>query len=192
MPLKCFVNDASEVPSHLRDYYKKSGDGKFALVLDGDPQGYVKAEKLVDFRENNIDLRNELARFEGLDPDAARAALAKLEAFRDVDPEEYRVLKARPEPTQRIAELETQLANEKTARADTQLRNTVTVEFLRAGGRESAVDFMVGNATKIFAVENDELTTKAFSTKKPGEPLTLGEWMDQQTTVVDFAFKPSK
>jgi hypothetical protein len=60
------------------------------------------------------------------------------------------------------------------------------------GGRESAVDFMVTNAAKTFTFENGNVTSKEFSATKPGEPLTVTEWISQQVQTADFAFKNSK
>ena len=45
MGLKTVIADPAEVPDALREHYKQTADGKFALVLDGDqPPGFVKAE----------------------------------------------------------------------------------------------------------------------------------------------------
>lgn len=213
MALKCIVNDLGEVPETLRSYYAKSSDGKFALALDGDPPGYVKAEKLAQFRDNNralnqqnTELEQKLKAFEGIDPaeiesddaefEAMEAKLAdletKLKLFDGVDPAEYRTLKERPDTSARVAELEAELAMEKGAHATTQFNNTIASEFLRSGGRTSAVDFMIGLAAKTFSMKDGAITTKDFSATNPGEPLSVAEWMQAQVAVADFAFLPSR
>lgn len=212
MSLKTIINDPVEVPGPLRDHYRKAGDGRFALVLDGEPTGYVKAEKLTEFRANNRALNQ------------ANAELAaKLKAFDGIDLAEYEAMKAKlaevpadlaeqhaaeiaalteqhasalaalqDQKLARASTLEAELAAEKEAHAATQFRNTITTEFLRAGGRESAVEFMVANAGKTFAMKDGKTTTNEFSATNPGAPLTVEEWIDQQRTVSDFVFKPSK
>lgn len=198
--LKYVIDELVQVPGPLREYYAKSGvTGKFTLTADGHPD----TAKLSEFRNKNIELLKELdelrplkAKYEGIDSDAAKAALAnaadltaKLAAFEGVDTAEYHLLKARPDVMARVAELETELTTEKAAHSATQFKNTITTEFLRVGGRESAVDFMVTEAAKVFAADG---TTKEFSTANPGVPLTVGEWIQQRLAVADFAFKPSK
>lgn len=189
--LKQTLDDIHEVIGPLRDFYAKSEDGKFHLSVDGE------SSKLAAFRDKNIALMKEAVqlktKYEGIDPDATLVKLteaeAKLAAFDGVDPAEYRLLKARPDVTKRAAELEADLATEKAAHAATQFKNTTTVEFLKAGGRESAVDYMVTEAAKVFAVDG---TTKEFSKENPGVPLTVAEWMTQQFTTSNFAFNPSR
>jgi hypothetical protein len=197
MALKTIINDPAEVPDALRDFYAKTPDGKFAIMLDGDgdpPPGFVKADKLAELRTNNrklhaanVELEAKLRAFDGIDPDAARAALAELAETEIVDTEDLDKAHAAE-----LAALQSQLAAEKAAHSATQFKNTVAVEFLKAGGRESAVDFMVGKAADVFAMENGKVTTKEFSTTNPGEKLTVSEWMGQQAHVADFAFKPSR
>jgi len=196
MPVKLTVQDPSEVAAPLRGDYKRGADGKFHLMLEG---VHPDSAKLAEFRENNVALLkeiNEVKRtYEGIDPDVARAALttdytalaAKLAVFNGVDVEEYRALKARPD----IASVEAALATEKAAHESTRIRHAITTEFLRHGGRESAVDFIVGSAANTFAIENGEVTSKEFSNIRPGERLSVSEWMAQQSSVADFAFKPS-
>jgi hypothetical protein len=205
MAVKLTIDDPVEVIGPLREEYRKGADGKFHLVLD---RPHPDSAKLSEFRDNNIallkevsDLRPLKARYEGIDADAARTALArtgelekanadltaKLATYDGVDPEEFRVLKQRPDPTALASELET----ERRAHAATILRNAVTVEFLRLGGRESAIDYIVDAAAKTFAVEDGKLTTKEFSSDKLGEQLSLTEWVCKQKDVADFTFKPS-
>jgi hypothetical protein len=205
MSLKFTINDPVEVPGPVREYYKKTNDGKYSLDVEAHPD----AGKVAEFRNRNVALLKEVdelrplkanaAQYEGLDPDAARAALAnaadmaaKLARFEGVDPEEYRTLKARPDSTKLAQELEANLAAEKAAHAATQMKHIVTAEFLRVGGRTSAIDFMTTEAAKVFAMDGGKLTTKEFSASNPSEPISLAEWMSKQINVADFAFQPSR
>jgi len=199
MAVKLVVDSVEDIPRLYRQDYEQGADGKWHLILDGKHPDTVK---LGEFRTRNIELMKEAeelrplkAKYEGIDPDAARAALAnaadaekmraKLAAFDGVDADEYRRLKARPDP----AKLEAELAAETAAHQQAEFRNIVTAAFLKAGGRESAVDYMVSCASKVFDTNG---TTKELSTKNPGVPLTIAEWVEQQSKVADFAYLPSK
>ena len=74
----------------------------------------------------------------------------------------------------------------------TKFKQLVKYEFLRAGGRESAVDFTIGNAEKVFKMKDGKPTTDIFSVKNPGVPLTVDEWIAQQIPIHDYAFLPSR
>ncbi len=194
MALKYLIDDLVQVPEPDRSLYKPTPDGKFVLTIDGLPD----TSKVNEFRARNIELmkatdvlKATVAKFEGIDPDAAKAALANLAKFEGVDPDEYHTLKARPDATARAAELEASLAAEKAAHAATQLRHAVTAEFLKCGGRSSAIDFTAEAAAKVFAMKDGELTTTEFSASNPSEKLSLAEWMTQRAKEADFTFLPS-
>jgi hypothetical protein len=136
MALKYTIDTLVEVPGPLRDLYIKGNDGKFHLALDGHPD----TARLAEFRNNNITLTRErdaltarLAPFDGIEPDAAKAALAKVAAGEDAD----------------VVKLKLQLAESQSATAAaTQKaealahRQAVSAAWLAAGGRPEAVDLI--------------------------------------------------
>jgi hypothetical protein len=207
--LKAVIENPHQVPGQLRDYYVMGTDGKQYLSVDGEPPGYVSKATHDEFRTNNralngkvTDLETKLKAFEGIDPATVTATASKLadleQKFADVDPDEYRALKARPDLTPRVTALEADLATETAAKtkaqqsADTAVfRSKVGDVFIRVGGRPQALDFIIAAAEKLFTLKDGQLTTKAFSADKPGEALTVDEWIGQQTTAVAFAFAPS-
>lgn len=178
MALKLVINDPVEVIGPFRDEYKKGDDGKFHLVLDGDHPDSVK---LAEFRTNNRALNTAKTELE-----------AKLAAFADVDPEEYRRLKGKPDVSPKVAELEAGLAAERAAHEATKFKNLMTFEFLNAGVRESAVDFVFDKASKDFTMKDGKPTTELFSEKTPGEHLSVEEWLTKQMGPLEFCFKPSR
>jgi len=101
MSLKYVIDDLDDVPRLLRQDYKQGADGRYHLVLDGKHPDSVK---VAEFRETNVQLLKEL---QELRPDAAdvEQMRAKLATFDGVDPDEYRVLKARPDAAKLEAEL---------------------------------------------------------------------------------------
>ena len=141
--LKSTVEDPVEVPGPMREFYEKGADGKYHVSLDGE------SPKLAEFRNRNIELMKQA--------EADKAKLADL--------------MARPDVTTQAAELEAQLAAERSAHAATQLKHIVTTEFLRAGGRSSAVDFMADAAAKVFAVEDGKVTRRVTRCERCGRSL---------------------
>lgn len=123
-----------------------------------------------------------------------------------VDPEEYRALKtktaANDTETQALkltlATRDGELVAEKTAHADTRKRaDSFVIEsqlgdaFLKAGGLPKARQFVVSQAAGLFTVENGQLKSTKFSPDRPGEPMSLDEWVTLQARENSFAFAPS-
>src|SRR5450759_806351 len=171
--LKHTIDDVVEVIGPLREFYEQGPDGKFHLSMDNDP-------KLGEFRQNNVNLMRE------------RDAL---KAQADADKTKLAELLVKPDNSKQAADLEAQLAAERSAHAATQLKHIVTTEFLRVGGRASAVEFVAVEAAKVFAMEDGKVmtvTAKEFSPTNPAEPLSIEEWMQKQMTEKDYVFQPSR
>jgi hypothetical protein len=182
MALKLVITDPSDVPASLRGEYAKGDDGKYHLTLEG---GHPDTVKLAEFRNSNRSLNAKITELE-----AKQATLIEpsvLEALKASHAAELAKVKG-----DKSEELAAQLAAEKAAHAKTQFERIVAFELSKAGVYESAVDFMVGKAAEKFVMKDGKLTTELFSEKNPGEPLTVEEWVNQQTSVVGFAFKPSR
>jgi hypothetical protein len=141
--------------------------------------------KLAEFRENNIKLTKEneeltkrvaelTTRYDGIDPDAVKADRAKL------------------------SELEKANATERAAHADTRKRadgfaieSAITDVFARNGGRPEARQFVIAQAAGQFTVENGEVKGTKFSPDRPGQPISVDEWVTLQTRQNAFCFLPS-
>lgn len=180
--LKYSIAELVEAPGTLREFYTRGEDGKFHLDVDGD------SPKLAEFRTSNrslntakTELEAKLAAFDGIDPVAAKEALAKL-------PELVKMQDVTP----RVTELEEQLAAERDGHQATKFKQITTYEFLKAGGRESAVDFFTDMAAKVFKMADGQPTTELFSTANPGTPLTLAEFVQQQMAPYHYIFAPSR
>jgi hypothetical protein len=166
-------------------HYTKTDDGKFRVVIEGEP---AESVKLSEFRDKNIALIKDLARFDGIDPEAVKADKAKLA---DLE---------RAKPNERITELEGQLAAEKTARADAEqkaatnrVRDTIETKGLAIGLRPNAVDILRGKGEPVFTVVNGVVQAKpnTFSKTRPGELITVDEWLADQAREFPFLFLPS-
>ena len=143
--------------------------------------------KLAEFRENNTRLMKEIdelkAKYQGIDPTAVLADRARLAEFE------------KDKPHERATALAAELATEKAAHADTRQRadgalieNKIADAFSRAGGRPQARTFIVAQAAGMFTVEKGELKGTKHSPTRPGESMTLDEWITLQSRENAFAF----
>lgn len=232
MALKPVVTALTDVPEAHRPLYEQR-DGKYVLALEGDPAGYVKATdladangKLIEFRDNNVKLLKALGA-DSVDGALARAAVvagidpAKLAALKDLDPEAAKAALARVAELEKkgvktgedvavqikaaidsaMAPVREELANEKKARTEAQsradealLRETVGSKYLKAGGKPEAVDFIVAEFKKDFRVVNNAVVALdgRLSPENGVKPLTDQEWLAGATKKFGFAFEPSK
>lgn len=209
------VEKLDQVPEAARTFYEQK-DGKYVLKLDGAPAGFVPAAdlasangKVVEFRDKNIALLQEVdtlrplkTQFEGIDPVAAKDAIAKvaelgkkgLKGVDDVTAAMNAAVQAAVKPLQEQLQAQAQsLATEKTRADESTLRSKVSDVFLKAGGKANALDFIVGQAKSVFQVDGGEVKAapNKFSADRPGEPLGIQEWITGQVKVNDFAFGPS-
>lgn len=213
------IEKLEDVAEPARQFYVQK-DGKFALDLAGAPSGYVSAADLaaanarvVEFRDTNIALKKtvdeqtpKLAAFEGIDAKAAREALAAQDELKkkgitkpdDVTAavnsalETFKSTVFKPIQDQLTA-ITTSAAEERKKNSELVLRAVLSDKFTKAGGIPDAFDFVVNKSTGVFVAEGG--TVKAapnqFSSDKPGEPLSVDEWMTRLTKESSFAFKPS-
>jgi hypothetical protein len=73
------------------------------------------------------------------------------------------------------------------------LHSKVSEAFSKVGGKPNAVDFVVGLAKENFEVKDSAVVAKTgkFSTEKPGDALSLNEWLDGLPKQHDYVFNPS-
>jgi hypothetical protein len=82
------VDTLEELPEAIHEYYEETEGGTFVLAIDGVPPQAQK--KVAEFRDNNIQLSNQIKdmeermkTYDGLDPDKAREALDRLRAMEE-------------------------------------------------------------------------------------------------------------
>jgi hypothetical protein len=214
--LRTTIAKLGDVPEPQRQYYQPCPDGTWQVAIEGDLPGFVakavhdeQLGKLNEFRDNNralnasnIELTTKLKAFEGVDAAANTAAAAKLaeleQKYQGIDPVEFKALKERPDLSPRVTELEAALAVATSAKTTAQatadkavFRSKIADVFLRNGGRPQALEFEIAEAEKVFALKDGQLTTQAFSADKPGEALSVDEWIAAQMLTSSFAFAAS-
>lgn len=214
-PIAPVVEKLEDVAEPARQFYKSEG-GKFVLDLTATPSGFVPAAELatangrvIEFRDTNIALKKQVdelsplkVAFEGIDPVAAKAALASQEELKkkgitkpdDLAAAIQTAVQAAVTPlTQQLTQITTTNA-ENQKRADLMTLNQVLgAKFSKAGGVPEAQDFISSKAAGVFVVEGGAVKAapNQFSVDRPGEPLSVDEWMTRQTKEQAFAFKAS-
>jgi len=194
LKIKPVVDALNDIPEPLRMFFAEGEDHKFHLQLDGDPAGFVPAAKLSEFRESNRALNAKVTQH-----DADLAALTsaknaleeKLVAFDGIDPVAAKTALARGDVSGKVTQLETQLASEKAAHAASTFKHVIGWEFLKAGGRSEALDFIVAQAARTFTMKDGKVVTDKFSATDPGVSLGVPEWIATQLAEASFAFMPS-
>jgi len=219
MALSPIVDTLEQIPEALRAHYVAK-DGKYVLELTAAPAGFVPAVdlatangKVVEFRDNNVRLMKEveelrplkatIEKFTGIDPDAAKAAIAKVATLGAAGvqrPDDIAVMiKTAVDAANKpiadalaAANAATQAASKRAD--DATLRESVIAKFVKAGGKAKASDFTIGKALEVFEVKEGRVVAKPnqFSAEKPGNPLDIDEWLLQHAREYDFAFEPSK
>lgn len=209
------IDKLEDVAEPARQFYVQK-DGKFALDLSGTPSGFVSATdlaaanvRIIEFRDNNVKLTKEVeelrplkTRFDGIDPDAAKAALAAQDELKkkgitkpeDITAMVQSAVSAAVKPlTDQITSITTTAQTAQKERDALTLRTTLGDKFAKAGGEQGALDFIVSRASGVFIVDNGALKAapNQFSVDKPGEPLSVDEWMTRMTKENAFAFKSS-
>jgi hypothetical protein len=71
------------------------------------------------------------------------------------------------------------------------IENKISDAFSKAGGRPQARAFIVSQAAGLFKIENGQLKGTKFSPARPGESMSLDEWLTLQVKESTFAFLPS-
>lgn len=144
---------------------------------------------------------------------------AKLEKLKAIDPDRYAALEATAAKLKdkglenaeqvdarlqamldaALAPVKADLATEKAGRASEKeradkatLRQVIGERFSKAGGKASALDFIVDRAPFRIVEGAVKAAENKFSTTNPGKPLEIEEWLAGATKEFDFAFEPSK
>lgn len=213
--LAAVVDSLEAVGEAHRDLYAQGDDGKYVLQLDGAPRGFVEADRLAEFRKNNSVLGNRaselekaLKAYEGIDPEAARKALAaEQEQQKAIDSK--RLLKAEDVQSlidRAVGPLAQQIEAEKKARtaAEQQLAEKVVNEGIIASARKAgelnpgSEDLLVLKARaagwttvdgKLVQLQDGQ---PVYSKRDAGQLRGIDEWITEEAvTALGWMWKPS-
>lgn len=203
MTIKAVVDDINAVPEALRAFYTEQ-DGKFALAVDG----LVPKAKLDEFRTNNITLAQERdalrQQFDGIDPEKARALLARAQAEQDkklIDAGKVDELVAQRVDAMR-KDFESQLTGEttKSQKLQAQLENllidgAIRDAAARAGVRAAAIEDVLLRGRAVFKVQDGKAVPMQGDQPifgKTGDAMSMDEWVAGLTTAAAHLFEPNR
>lgn len=194
MALKYKYTAQSEIPAEHQNFYVER-DG--AWLLDAD--GVVEKARLEEFRANNITLTQQLKKFDGIDPEAARQLAEdkrRLEEAAQMKAGEVeKVLAARLQAE--LAKVHAPVLAERDALTG-QLREllidqAVVAEATRRGLRPTAIPDLTARARQTFKLVAGVPQAMEGETVRKGRdgisPMTLAEWVEALGTDAPHLFE---
>jgi len=210
MALKVEVDSLDNIPSALHEHYKKGDDGIYRLDYEGAPDVSGLKSALEKERRNVKNLKKDLAAYDGLDVEQARALLSF-----GLTPEEIENIKKNGGIDEkkledmlesRVKAMKEEFANKETEYSSTveslrgklsklMVDDVVLKEAMKAGVHESATEDIVRRARDIFKVVDDELKPmkgdEIIYGKDGISPLTVSDWVSELATNAPHLFKES-
>lgn len=204
MKPKFSYTNATDIPTPLKDFYTEK-DGVWTL----DVEGAASAERLREFRDNNITLQGKVKELEmkynGIDPDEVakltkehasfKAAAAKADGKLDEEiAKRTQVMKA--EYDKALAELNQKVQSASTELATLKIDKAALEIGSKFGLRPTAQTDIVARARNTFKLGDDGKVTPIGPDGKPiygksGEPITLAEWVEAQAKEAPHLFEPN-
>jgi hypothetical protein len=187
MPLKAVVDNLEGVDKSLHGLYSKADDGKFYLGVEG----MVSSTRLDEFRTNNIALKQQLEKFEGIDPVKYREmtekdrkiAEKKLIDAGEIDKVvEQRVAAMKAEHEAAIKAVTTERDAASTKLSSVLIDSAVKSAAIAIGVVPTAVDDVVLRAKATFQMKNGEAVPvdakgNIIYGKDGTSPLSVDEWV---------------
>lgn len=202
MPLKAAVDNLDAVDKAHHSLYEKGQDNRFYLSVEG----MVPSERLVEFRNNNVELKKSLEKFEGVDVEKY-----KLLSKREKEIMEGKLIeqgKVEEVVAERVKGLKTEYDAKltdagKTITTMTSKLSSVLIDSavksaaVSLGVLPSAVDDVVLRAKTVFQVRNGEVVAvndrgDVMYGTDPTKPLTIDEWAKQLKTKAGHLFEGMK
>lgn len=183
----------------VKSLYVKSGD---SYVLDVD--GVAPKGKIDEFRENNIELRKQLEKFQGIDVDEYNRLIQEEQKKKDkklldagkVDElvnERTRTMKEQYEG--KMDELSKQNESMKSQLETLLIDNAVRDAASKEGVVSSAVDDVLLRAKSIFKVIDGVATPmdgdRVIYGKDAQNPMSVSEWLKGLSSTAPHLFEPS-
>ena len=213
--MKAIYDSQDAIPEALRSEYVEQG-GKWVLNLEGDHPAFAAVvkdanTKVGEFRNNNLSLNGQLdeAR-KALDvykalgmPADIQAQLAKVAELESkakgskTNEDVQAIIKAALEPVTQALELERTARTQAEAKATSQaLEGTLTRAGITAGVNETALSDFLARGKGIFAHKDGQVIAlkdgaPQYSSKRPGELLTVDEWASNLQAEAPHLYKPS-
>lgn len=200
--LKFKVDNIESVEEAYRALYvKNESDGKFYLGVEG----VVPKDKLDEFRNNNIQLKQDLEKFKGVDPvkyAELQGLQRQLEEKQLIDAGkidevvEQRVKVMREELNGKLNETATQLASSNKRLEVLIIDNAVREAATKAGVLATATDDVLLRAKSVFALQDGVAVPKDSDGKliygRDGNtPMSINDWVATLKDTAPHLYQPS-
>lgn len=201
MALKFKVPTLAEIPEALRTLYKPDGD---AFVLDA--EGVVPKERVDEFRNNNIQLQQQLDKFKNIDPTKHNELLAiqrEIEEGKLIKEGKLEeVVNLRVGTMKTTYEQQIEQLNQINQQNSGQLSvllidNAVKSEAIKNGVYPTAIDDIVLRARSVYSVDKGNPVPKnekgeVIYGKDGTTPMPMAEWILNQKKVAPHLFHGSQ
>ncbi|MCA1800048.1 MAG: hypothetical protein LC687_05470 [Actinobacteria bacterium] len=202
MPLKFAVDDINSVDESARNFYVED-NGKYVL----DVEGAVPKDKLDEFRNNNIELNNQLSKFKNVDP-AKYSSLLELEtkvkdsqlveAGKIDEAVENRVSSLKDEYSRQVEESKGEVSKLRGLLQQKALTSEIGAQASKAGVVDSAFDDVALRAKGVFSVDDEgnlvplDGKGNVIYGKNGTDPMSVQEWMKGLAKSAPHLFKGSQ
>lgn len=201
MALKFKVAKLDELPEAIRSLYRPEGD---AFVLDA--EGVVPKERVDEFRNNNIQLQQQLDKFKNIDPTKHNELLAiqrEIEEGKLIKEGKLEeVVNLRVGTMKTTYEQQIEQLNNANQQSSAQLAillidNAIKSEAIKNGIYATAVDDIVLRARSVYSVDKGNPVPKndkgeVIYGKDGTTPMPIGEWILNQKKVAPHLFHGSQ
>jgi hypothetical protein len=204
MTLKAVVDSLDAVPEAFRELYAEK-DGKFQISAI---EGLAPADKVREFRENNIALAKQIeemtAKFAGIDPEQVRQLNEQQRKIKDkelIDSGKIEELFAeRIAPMKASFEKDLSAAKEHSTKLQSQLETLLIDGAIRdaaskAGVRATAVDDVLLRGRQAFRLQDGKavpMDGDKMLYGKGGDPMSVDEWVSGLADRAPHLFEPSQ
>lgn len=197
--MKYIYATKEEIPEALRPYYQETG-GKWVLECEG----AVPKARLDEFRQNNLDLQKRLDAFKDLDPEECRtlvAMKADLEASKAKTPEAIeaevakRTKKMNEDHQAALAEAAKRELAYKTQLETLTIDNGAAAAAAELGVRKTAMPDLIARVRGTFKLEDGKPVAYINGEKafsKAGEPLGLRDYVELLSKEAPHLFEESR
>jgi len=199
MPLKAAVDALDSVDKSLHTLYETGQDGKFYLSVEG----MVPNERLVEFRNTNIELKKALEKFDGVDPEKYKTLSKREKEIMEGKLIEQgkldevvgeRVKGMKTEYDGKITELTNKLKTSDGRLASVLIDSSVKSAAIALGVLPTAVDDVVLRAKSVFQIRDGEAVAvndrgDVIYGTDPSKPLSIDEWVKALKTKAGHLFE---
>lgn len=189
MPLKSAVDNLDGLDKALHPLYEKGQDNRYYLSVEG----MVPNERLVEFRNNNVELKKQLEKFEGIDPEKYRTLSKRekeimegklIEQGKVDEVVAERVKGLKTEYDGKLTDLTKQNTTLTGKLSSVLIDSTVKSAAIALGVLPTAVDDVVLRAKAVFQVRDGEAVAvndrgDVVYGSDPTKPLSIDEWVKQ-------------